>query len=151
MHPALPVNDQDDLAGVGIYIHDDFLNECSNEAFLQSEIGVRTVPDGLQVRGQILELVSGGDYDLTLALDVPVDAVLDFSNMLQRLIPAPFQFVSHQAILGVGGIVLLLRSTSRVPRCLQLARPRVQSLILLMGDRFTRDDGSLDRGGLYDL
>src|SRR5213082_4201068 len=61
MHAAFPVNDQDDLTGLGIGIDDDFVNECSNEAFLQSDIRVRISPDGLKVRSQILKFVSGWD------------------------------------------------------------------------------------------
>jgi hypothetical protein len=34
MHPALPMNDQDNFAGLGIDIDDDFVNECSDETFL---------------------------------------------------------------------------------------------------------------------
>jgi hypothetical protein len=66
------------------------------------------------------------------------------------LIPASFQLVGDQAIFRIGRVVLFLRSASRVPRGFQLACPRVQDLILLMGRGFTRDDGGFDRGGLYD-
>ena len=73
---AFPVNDQDDFTGIGIDIHDDFVNECSNETFLQPDIRVRTSPDRLQVRGQMLECFSGGDHVLTSAVDVLIDARL---------------------------------------------------------------------------
>ena len=36
---------------------------------------------------------------------------------------------------------MFLRSASRVPRRFQLAGPRVEDLILLLGHRFIRDDG----------
>ena len=45
MHAAFPVNDQNDLTGLGIGIDDDFVNECSNDAFLQTDIRVRMPPD----------------------------------------------------------------------------------------------------------
>lgn len=59
MHAAFPVNDQDDLTGLGIGIDENFVNQCSNEAFLQSDICARIVPDGLKVRSQIRKFVSG--------------------------------------------------------------------------------------------
>ena len=76
MHAAFPVNDQDDLTGLGIGIDDDFVNECSNEAFLQSDIRVRIPPDRLEVRCQMLECFSGGDHGLTAAVHVLIDALL---------------------------------------------------------------------------
>ena len=95
MHAAFPVNDQNDLTGLGIGIDDDFVNECSNEAFLQSDIRVRIPPDGLEVRCQILEFVSGGDHGLTAAVHVVIDALLDLADTLQRRIPASLQLVGH--------------------------------------------------------
>ena len=95
MHAAFPVNDQNDLAGLGIGIDDDFVNECSNDAFLQSDIRVRIPPDGLEVRGQILQFVSGGDHGLTAAVHVVIDARLDLADTLQRHIPASLQLVGH--------------------------------------------------------
>ena len=50
MHAAFPVNDQNDLTGLGIGIDDDFVNECSNEAFLQSDIRARG-PDDYMICG----------------------------------------------------------------------------------------------------
>jgi hypothetical protein len=150
MHAAFPMNDQDDLTGLGISIDDDFVDECSNEAFLQSDIRVRIVPDGFEVRCQTLKFFSGGDHRRTAAVHVSIDALLDLVDTLQCLIPAPFQFVRHEAIIWVGRVVLFLRSARRVPRRFQLARPRVQDLILLMGRRLTRDDSGVDRSGLHD-
>ena len=91
-----------------------------------------------------------GTTTLTATVHVLVDAVFDLVDTLQRLIPASFQFVRHEAIVRIGRIVLFLRSASRVPRGFQLPRPRVQDLILLMGRRVTRDDRGLDGGGLHD-
>jgi hypothetical protein len=111
---------------------------------------MRPTPDGLQVRCEILEFLSGGNHGLLLALHGLIDAFLDLADTLSRLIPASFQLVGDQAIFRIGRVVLFLRSASRVPRRFQLAGPRVQDLILLMGRGFTRDDGGLDRGGLHD-
>jgi hypothetical protein len=49
---------------------------------------VRTVPDGLQVRRQIREVLPCRDDALTLTLDVLIDADFDLTDALQRLIPA---------------------------------------------------------------
>jgi hypothetical protein len=95
MDTAFPVNHQNDFAGAGIDIHDDFVNECSDEAFLQPDISTRPIPDGLQVRCQILEFFSSGDHGLTSALHMLFDARLDLADMLQGVIPASFQLVCH--------------------------------------------------------
>jgi hypothetical protein len=95
MDAALPVNHQNDFAGVGIDINDDFVNECSDEAFLQPDISTRPIPDSLQIRRQVLEFFSGGDHGLTSALYVLFDALLDLADMLQGLIPTSFQLVRH--------------------------------------------------------
>jgi hypothetical protein len=67
----------------------------SDEAFLQPDISVGTIPDGLEVRGQTLEFLSGGDDDPPSTLNVLIDAVFDLADALQRLIPAPLQLVDH--------------------------------------------------------
>jgi hypothetical protein len=93
MHRAFPVNDQNDFTGLGINIHDDFVNECSNEAFLQSDIRVRIAPDGLEVRCQTLAFVSSGDHGRTLAVHVLIAARLDLADALQCGIPAALPLV----------------------------------------------------------
>jgi hypothetical protein len=91
---AFPVNDQNDLtASLGVGIDDDFVNECSNQAFLQSDIRVRIPPDRLEVRGQMLECFSGGNHGLTAAVHVLIDALLDLVDALQGGIPASLQLV----------------------------------------------------------
>ena len=89
------MNDQNDLTGLGIGIDDDFVNECSNKAFLQSDIRVRIRPNGLEVRCQILEFFSGWDHGLTVAMHVLIDALLDLADPLQRRIPTTLQLVGH--------------------------------------------------------
>jgi hypothetical protein len=66
--PAFPMNDEDDFASVSIDIDDDFMDQCSDQAFLQPDISVRTLPDGLKVRRQIFKFLSGPDDDLWLIL-----------------------------------------------------------------------------------
>jgi hypothetical protein len=150
MHAAFPVDDQNDLTGLGIGIDDDFVNECSNEAFLQSDIRVRIPPDGLEVRGQILEFFSGWDHGLTAAVHVSIDALLDLADTLQPRIPASLQFIRHEAMLWIGGVVLFVRSASGVPRRFQLPRPCLQDLILLVDRRLTGDDSGVDGSRLHD-
>jgi hypothetical protein len=93
MNRAFPVNDQNDFTGLGIAIDNDFVNECSNEPFLQSDIRVRIPPDRLEVRCQSLEFFSSGDDGLTAAVHVLIDALLDLADTLQGGIPASLQLV----------------------------------------------------------
>jgi hypothetical protein len=149
MHAAFPVNDENDFTGLGIGIDDDFVNECANEAFLQPDIRVGIPPDGLEVRGQILEGVSGGDRGLMAAVHVLIDARLDLADPLQRRIPASLQLVGDQPILGIDGIVLFLRSACGVPCGFHLARPCLEDLVLLVGRRLTGDDSGVDGRRLH--
>ena len=48
-------------------------------------------------------------------LAVLIDAPLDLVDTLQGVIPAPFQFISDQAILRIRRVVLLLRPLRRIP------------------------------------
>lgn len=82
MDPAFPVNDENDFARLGIHINNNFLNECAHEAFLQTEIRMRTPPDGLEVRGQTFECFSTWDHDLMAALHVLIDTRLDLADAL---------------------------------------------------------------------
>jgi hypothetical protein len=95
MRPAFPMNDEDDFTGVRIDIDDDFLDQGSDQAFLQPNISVRTFPDGIKVRRQIFKFLSGRDEDLRLILEVLVDPSFNFTDTLQRLIPASLQLVGH--------------------------------------------------------
>ena len=90
MHTAFPVNDQHDFAGVGIDIDDDFVNECTNQAFLHADIRRRPMPDGLQIRGEMLKFFAGGHHGPLSALSVLIDALLDLADTLYGLIPAAF-------------------------------------------------------------
>src|SRR3989442_2442811 len=116
MGATLPVNDQDDFTGSRIDIDDDFVDQGSDEAFLQPNISVRTIPDGLKVGGEILEVLSCRNDHLALTLDVLIDTAFDLANTLQRLVPAPLQLLVDQSIIRVGRIELLLCSPRGVPR-----------------------------------
>ena len=70
MDAALPVNDQDDFIGSRVDIDDDFMDQGSDEALLEANIRMRTMPDRLKVCGELLEVLSGRDDDQTLTLDV---------------------------------------------------------------------------------
>jgi hypothetical protein len=85
MNVAFPVNDQNDLTGISIDINDDFVNKCSNEAFLQSDIGVRVLPDRFDVRCKILKVFSGWRHHLTAAIH-KIDPFLDLADTPQRSI-----------------------------------------------------------------
>jgi hypothetical protein len=39
------MEDQNNLAFIRIHVHDDFLDECSHDAFLQPGVGPRILPD----------------------------------------------------------------------------------------------------------
>jgi len=95
MDATFPVKDQNDFTSLGIDIDDDFVNQCSDQAFLQPDIRVGTRPHCLEVGSQILKRFSAWHHHLTAAVHVLIDAILDLADTLQRLIPASLQFVRH--------------------------------------------------------
>jgi len=46
------VEEQDDLAGLGVDVGDHFLDHRADDPFLQPRIGCRRLPDRLQVIGE---------------------------------------------------------------------------------------------------
>jgi len=93
MHAAFPVNDQDDLTGLGIGIDDDFVNECSNEAFLQSDIACGFLQTVSRSAARFSNSSRVGTRGLTAAVRVLLDALPDFADTLQCGIPASLQLV----------------------------------------------------------
>ena len=57
VNPSLPVNMQDDLGGRGIDVGDDFFDQRANDAFFQPYVGIRCASIGLQISGQVAELL----------------------------------------------------------------------------------------------
>ncbi len=69
-----------------------------------------------------------------------LDPRFNLADPLQRLIPTSFKLIGHQPILGVGRVVLLLRSPSTVLRRLRVALKRCQDVIDLSCMIFVGDD-----------
>jgi hypothetical protein len=71
-------------------------------------------------------------------MDMLLDSQFDLLHSLQSLIPAALQFVGHQTVLRIRGIVLPLGTLRRVARRFQISSPRIQDLVLLTGFFFAR-------------
>jgi hypothetical protein len=52
VNPTHPVQEQDDLAGLGVDIGDHLVDHRADNPFLQPRIGRRRLPDRLQVIGK---------------------------------------------------------------------------------------------------
>jgi hypothetical protein len=63
MDPAFPVNNSHYLADVSIDVDYDFLDECSHDALLETNVHLRMVPNGCEALGQSLKLLARGGDD----------------------------------------------------------------------------------------
>jgi hypothetical protein len=89
---------ENDLARIGIHIHNDLVDQGSKEVFLQAHIRFRTAPHCLQFARQILKMFACGcGSSLPVTMDMLFDPKLDLLYTLQGLVPATFQFVFVQA------------------------------------------------------
>jgi hypothetical protein len=82
---------ENDLPCISIHIHNDLMEQGSQDAFLQTNIRLRTAPHRLQFGCQILKLfpcVWGAN--IPVSMDMLLDSKLDLSHSLQGLIPATF-------------------------------------------------------------
>ena len=61
MHATLPVDKQHDLARLFIDVHNDFADQRSQEPFLRTFIGLRVIPQGLEITRKILELLNSAN------------------------------------------------------------------------------------------
>ncbi len=69
MHAALPVNNQDDLACLGVHVGNYFVNQRSHNALLETHIGGGAVPDGFQIFREVSEFIDRGQrFSSTCAL-----------------------------------------------------------------------------------
>src|SRR5512139_8162 len=140
VNAANPMYEEDDLSSFGIDISDDFLDNGSDDALLQPNIGRWGGPNGLEIGGQRREgcridgsrdrgCIVGGDFAFQLG------------DASQGLVPADLQFTGHQPIGRVGSVVLAKGPIGGVARRREIALKRIPDLIplstglLLCGDR----------------
>src|SRR5215472_822174 len=121
VYSAFPMNHQNDFTGLAIHIRHDLMNQCANDALLQTNIRAGRIPNTVQVRSQLQKFVAAWSYPAALALNVPIHTCFQFRDLLQSGIPASFQLLRHQTILRVGKIILLLSSLHAIARCLEVS------------------------------
>ena len=120
VHATLPVDDEIDFTRRWIHIHDNLMDQRSNNAFFQANISLRTIPHSLQFGCEILKLFPCGCRRFLLTMDVLLDSLFDLLNSLQGLIPAALQFVGYQTVLRIRRIILLLGTLRRIARHFQV-------------------------------
>src|SRR5215831_10322144 len=150
MSSAFPVDYKIDFAGYRIYICHDFFNQCSNDAFLQTNIRIRVLLHCFQFRSQFQELFLTRYRHILLSLRVLIDPRLQFPDSLQGYIPTSLQFIGDQTILGIGAVVLFLRSLCGITRRFQISPQCLQNLVSFADFFFSGHYRRLHCGWLYD-
>ena len=124
------MNDENDLGRFVVDIGDDLLDDGPHDALLEPRVGRRSEPDGLQIRRQ----GGKGGWRLLRARGcrrvVGGDLRLDVGDATERRVPARLQFVRHEAVGGVGGVVLAPGAVGGVARRLEIAQERRTNLVL---------------------
>jgi hypothetical protein len=150
MHAAFPMDDQHDLRRFGVHVGDDFVDQRSHDALLQTRVAARIVPYFIQIGGQLPQFATVRNNRQTSGRLMAGDALFQFLNLLQCLIPATFQFLGHEPIVRVGGLVLLLRTAGRIAGRFQIALERRQDVVAALGRLLTGHESCLHCGGLHD-
>src|SRR5215469_2543648 len=108
------MNDQNNFSAGAVHIGNNFVNESSDDSFLQPHIGVRVIPHHLELTRQISKFFWLRCGMVASFLEMLGDLGFDRPHALQSLIPTLFQFTGYQAVLWIRSIVLPLCSLSSV-------------------------------------
>ena len=115
---ALPVDDQ--VQVVADAVDDDLVDHRANDLLARLRRGAWTLPCPGQVLSQGHEALAIGWGEGRLAAGLQlVDLELEILHSSQEFVPPPLQLADHQAVLGVGGVVLALRPDRLVAGLLQ--------------------------------
>src|SRR5689334_8667874 len=106
MHTTCPVKDQSMSSRFSLTVNDDLAQHCTQDSLLQRYGRIRVVPQCLYIFPQRHELGLLLIVERGRSFSQSHHARLDFSDLLQRMIPSRLQFASDQAILGFDGIEL---------------------------------------------
>src|SRR5215472_3865313 len=140
MNATDPVDDQNDLGRLRINIGDHLMDNGANNTLLQTRVSGGGGPDGLEVRSERSERYRSGDGRAVGSV-VSGDLVFDLRDACKRLVPARLQFASHEAIGGVGGVVLPEGAIGCIARCFEIALECFAYLIPPLVGLFLGGDG----------
>ena len=93
-----------DVVQYNLYEH------CTQDALAQADVGIWMVPSRVEIS---TELMQTGSRFIGQCLDTVIecgDSRFQFRRPLERLVPAPLQFIHNKPIVRVHGIVLPLGS-----------------------------------------
>jgi hypothetical protein len=148
MYPTLPVDDEYHLASLLIDVYDDLADQSSKEPFLCALIGLRVIPQGFEIAGEILELINRADAGCLRTFGFDADASFDDPYFFKGNIPSPFEFLSNQAIVRICGLVLPLSASGAILCGFEIAAQRIQDLRVNLGLPFSCHNRCLYRCGL---
>ena len=148
---ARPMDEQHGLAGILVDIGDHLADHGSDDALLEPGIRRRRGPDGFQIVGQGGE--GGGRWLLARrhCRIVFGDLRLDLGDPGERCVPARLQLRRHQAVGGIGGVVLAEGAVRRIARRLQIAEQHLAGPVASLGLPRLGLHGRRDRARLHHL
>jgi hypothetical protein len=108
------MDDERDRACRAIDIDEDLLDQRSNDPLFESNIRRRIIPDRLEVGCQRAEGFGRRRGNLPAAGLLFLEPLLQCADVGHRGVPSLLQFIGHQTILRVHGVVLLPGPLRRV-------------------------------------
>ncbi|MCW6511697.1 hypothetical protein, partial [Lichenifustis flavocetrariae] len=150
MGSADPVERQDDLGRSVIEIGKGFMDQGAHDPLLEPRIGGGRRPHGLEIVGERRQgdrrpFGSWGHRDVMIG-----DPRLELSHTRQGPVPAGFQFTCHEAVLGIGRIVLPEGPIGVVSGRLEIARHGLARFIAPCRDLRLGCPCGFYRGRLHD-
>lgn len=147
MIAALPVDNQ--LQVIIDDIHDDLRDDGAYDFLARLRRDPRRLPSSNQVpaKGHEALAIRPGKIRLPARIQL-FDLQLDIACRHQALVPSPLQFAGHKPVLGIGRIILPLRTSCLVTGLLQGKFELALLLRALLTARLDRGQCRLDAQGL---
>jgi hypothetical protein len=143
MDSAFPVDEQNDLAGSIVHVHDDFLEERSDDTLAQA--GICIGPERLELRRQVEEFFGRRGGDPLFQLHVLIEPLLHGLHLSQSPVPPAFEFIGHQVVLRICGIKLALGTARCVSGHFQITLQGRDDLIAFLNLLVACEDRCLYR------
>lgn len=154
MNAAGPMHHQDDFRRRIVDVGDDLVDDGSHDALFQPCISGWRGPDAFEIGSQMSQDRRIGDsrpVGKPSGSRMGGDFRFDLRHLLQRDVPAFFQFSRHQPVGRIGCVILPSRPVGGIACRLEIAPKRVADLIpppggILSGRNRRSDSAGADNG-----
>ena len=151
VNTAFPVNHQLNGTSTRINVRQNLFDHGSEDALLESNVGVGMVPELFQFSGQHHQFLLRRQFRFSALSLLFLDPRLQLAESLQSLIPPTFQFIGDQPVFWIHCVKLLLCMLCGVAGRFKLQLQGLEDLRFLTGLSLSVEQGRFDGGGLHNL